>query len=57
MSKGTLGAQMVDLQLPQVVQSLKAQAWSDEVNNYVLLKIYLLNCHKTIIDVMQSSIT
>ncbi|XP_020239298.1 V-type proton ATPase subunit H [Cajanus cajan] len=30
MSKGTLGAQMVDLQLPQVVQSLKAQAWSDE---------------------------
>jgi len=31
MSKGTLGAQMVDLQLAQVVQSLKAQAWSDEV--------------------------
>ena len=31
LSKGTLGAQMVDLQLPQVVQSLKAQAWSDEV--------------------------
>ncbi|XP_061375157.1 V-type proton ATPase subunit H [Gastrolobium bilobum] len=30
MSRGTLGAQMVDLQLPQVVQSLKAQAWSDE---------------------------
>jgi V-type H+-transporting ATPase subunit H len=30
LSKGTLGAQMVDLQLPQVVQSLKAQAWSDE---------------------------
>ncbi|KAK4262219.1 hypothetical protein QN277_027802 [Acacia crassicarpa] len=30
MPKGTLGAQMVDLQLPQVVQSLKAQAWSDE---------------------------
>ena len=30
MSKGTLGAQMVDLQLAQVVQSLKAQAWSDE---------------------------
>nr|ACJ85007.1 unknown [Medicago truncatula]AFK33862.1 unknown [Medicago truncatula] len=30
MSKGTLGAQMVDLQLPQVAQSLKAQAWSDE---------------------------
>nr|AFK35511.1 unknown [Lotus japonicus] len=28
--KGTFGAQMVELQLPQVVQSLKAQAWSDE---------------------------
>ncbi|OMO50503.1 ATPase, V1 complex, subunit H [Corchorus capsularis] len=28
--KGTLGAQMVDLGLPQIVQSLKAQAWSDE---------------------------
>ncbi|XP_057762765.1 V-type proton ATPase subunit H-like [Arachis stenosperma] len=30
LSKGTLAAQMIDLQLPQVVQSLKAQAWSDE---------------------------
>ncbi|XP_057723041.1 V-type proton ATPase subunit H isoform X1 [Arachis stenosperma] len=30
LSKGSLGAQMVDFQLPQVVQSLKAQAWSDE---------------------------
>lgn len=30
LSKGTLGAQMVDLGLPQIVQSLKAQAWSDE---------------------------
>ncbi|KAF5207638.1 V-type proton atpase subunit h [Thalictrum thalictroides] len=30
LSKGTFGAQMVDLGLPQVVQSLKAQAWSDE---------------------------
>ncbi|XP_054808373.1 V-type proton ATPase subunit H-like [Prosopis cineraria] len=30
LSRGTLGAQMVDLQLPQVVQNLKAQAWSDE---------------------------
>ncbi|KAL7109556.1 hypothetical protein ACP275_06G182600 [Erythranthe tilingii] len=28
--KGTFGAQMVDLGLPQVVQNLKAQAWSDE---------------------------
>ncbi|MED6226909.1 hypothetical protein PIB30_108416, partial [Stylosanthes scabra] len=30
LSKGKLAAQMIDLQLPQVVQSLKAQAWSDE---------------------------
>ncbi|KAL6998032.1 hypothetical protein U1Q18_008156 [Sarracenia purpurea var. burkii] len=28
--KGTFGAQMVDVGLPQIVQSLKAQAWSDE---------------------------
>ncbi|XP_056174644.1 V-type proton ATPase subunit H [Syzygium oleosum] len=28
--KGTFGAQMVDLGLPQIVQSLKSQAWSDE---------------------------
>ncbi|XP_038696917.1 V-type proton ATPase subunit H-like [Tripterygium wilfordii] len=28
--KGTFGAQMVDLGLPQIVQSLKTQAWSDE---------------------------
>ena len=31
LSKGTFGALMVDLGLPQIVQSLKAQAWSDEV--------------------------
>ncbi|XP_058094323.1 V-type proton ATPase subunit H [Magnolia sinica] len=30
LTKGTFGAQMVDLGLPQIVQSLKAQAWSDE---------------------------
>ncbi|XP_016740887.1 V-type proton ATPase subunit H isoform X2 [Gossypium hirsutum] len=30
LSKGTCGAQMVDLGLPQIIQSLKAQAWSDE---------------------------
>lgn len=28
--KGTFGAQMVDLGLPQIVQSLRVQAWSDE---------------------------
>eukprot|EP00257_Ricinus_communis_P016917 XP_015575229.1 V-type proton ATPase subunit H [Ricinus communis] len=30
LSRGTFGAQMVDLGLPQVVQSLKTRAWSDE---------------------------
>ncbi|KAI3857819.1 hypothetical protein MKX03_033947 [Papaver bracteatum] len=30
LSKGTFGPQMVELGLPQIVQSLKAQAWSDE---------------------------
>lgn len=30
LSKGTFGAQMVDLGLPQIVQNLKSQAWSDE---------------------------
>ncbi|KVH90377.1 Armadillo [Cynara cardunculus var. scolymus] len=30
LAKGSFGAQMVDLGLPQIVQSLKAQAWSDE---------------------------
>nr|XP_043639474.1 V-type proton ATPase subunit H [Erigeron canadensis] len=30
LSKGSFGAQMVDLGLPHIVQSLKAQAWSDE---------------------------
>ncbi len=31
------GAQMVELGLPQIVQSLKAQAWSDEVREFCLL--------------------
>lgn len=30
LSKGAFGAQMIDLGFPQIVQSLKAQAWSDE---------------------------
>ncbi|XP_073116256.1 probable V-type proton ATPase subunit H isoform X1 [Elaeis guineensis] len=30
LAKGAFGAQMIDLGLPQIVQSLKAQAWSDE---------------------------
>lgn len=36
LSKGAFGAQMVDLGLPQLVQSLKAQTWSDEVGSDVL---------------------
>lgn len=38
--KGNFGAQMVDLGLLQIVQSLKAQAWSDEVRNYSVLVRY-----------------
>lgn len=34
LSKGTFGALMVDLGLPQIVQSLKSQAWSDEVRKW-----------------------
>ncbi|XP_042003335.1 V-type proton ATPase subunit H-like isoform X2 [Salvia splendens] len=30
LNKGTFGAQMIDLELPQVVLNLKGQAWSDE---------------------------
>ncbi|KAL1552160.1 V-type proton ATPase subunit H-like [Salvia divinorum] len=30
LNKGTFGAQMIDLELPQVVQNLKGHAWSDE---------------------------
>lgn len=30
LARGAFGAQMVDLGLPQILQSLKAQAWSDE---------------------------
>lgn len=30
LSKGAFGSQMIDLGLPQIVQSLKTQAWSDE---------------------------
>ncbi|KAH8481219.1 hypothetical protein H0E87_031255, partial [Populus deltoides] len=33
LSKGTFGDQMVDLGLPQIVQNLKAQAWSDEARD------------------------
>lgn len=44
--KGTFGAQMVDLGLPQIVQNLKAHAWSDEVGvvfySCILLIDYLL---------------
>ncbi|KAK9191217.1 hypothetical protein WN943_019828 [Citrus x changshan-huyou] len=34
--KGNFAAQMMDLGLPQVVQSLKAQAWSDEILRVLL---------------------
>lgn len=35
--KPACGAQMIDLGLPQIIQSLKAQAWSDEVTLLILL--------------------
>ena len=46
LSKGTFGAQMVDLGLPQIVQSLKAQAWSDEVKELECCDLFLL-CYFT----------
>ncbi|KAH6757515.1 vacuolar ATP synthase subunit H family protein [Perilla frutescens var. hirtella] len=30
LNKGAFGAQMVNLEVPQIIQNLKAQAWSDE---------------------------
>jgi hypothetical protein len=42
LSKGAFGAQMVDLGLPQIVQNLKAQAWSDEVRDVECLTPILL---------------
>jgi hypothetical protein len=32
--KGAFAAQMIDLGLPQIVQNLKAQAWTDEVRSF-----------------------
>lgn len=34
LAKGAFAAQMIDLGLPQIVQNLKAQAWTDEVRNF-----------------------
>jgi len=42
LSKGTFGDQMVDLGLPQIVQNLKAQAWSDEARDVECLTPILL---------------
>lgn len=38
--KSVFAAQMIDLGLPQIVQNLKAQAWSDEVTIY----LFYLKC-------------
>ena len=34
LAKGAFAAQMIDLGLPQIVQNLKAQAWTDEVRSF-----------------------
>ena len=39
--KTAFAAQMIDLGLPQIVQSLKAQAWSDEVIICLIFKMLL----------------
>jgi V-ATPase subunit H len=45
--KSAFAAQMIDLGLPQIVQSLKAQAWSDEVTVSTLFKkIFLIHLFK-----------
>lgn len=42
LARGSFGSQMVDLDVLQIVQSLKAQAWSDEViesNGFVVFNL------------------
>lgn len=40
LAKGAFAAQMIDLGLPQIVQNLKAQAWTDEVRSFSNLWIF-----------------
>lgn len=40
LAKGAFAAQMIDLGLPQIVQNLKAQAWTDEVRSFPNLWIF-----------------
>ena len=54
------GAQMVDLGLPQIVQSLKAQAWSDEVREFCLLllsfSLWFSNCTFAITNLLNNQL-
>ena len=43
--KAACGAQMIDLGLPQIVQSLKAQAWSDEVKFQLPSMLFMMHIH------------
>ncbi|KAL8458746.1 hypothetical protein ACS0TY_036308 [Phlomoides rotata] len=52
--KGSFGAQMVDLGIPQLVQSLKAHAWSDECCSGKLIQL-LSVCAKA--EVLRISLT
>jgi len=40
LAKGAFAAQMIDLGLPQIVQNLKAQAWTDEVRSFPNLRFF-----------------
>jgi V-type H+-transporting ATPase subunit H len=37
LAKGAFAAQMIDLGMPQIVQNLKAQAWTDEVRGIPII--------------------
>lgn len=48
LAKGAFAAQMIDLGLPQIVQNLKAQAWTDEVRSFLNLWIFKYSVGKYI---------
>ena len=48
LAKGAFAAQMIDLGLPQIVQNLKAQAWTDEVRSFLNLWIFKYSMGKCI---------
>jgi hypothetical protein len=50
LAKGAFAAQMIDLGLPQIVQNLKAQAWTDEVRSFPNLLVFLIFHRKICIE-------